>query len=48
VIVCDPVQVVEAPGASVVVGHTAAALSCASLMVRPVTVTLPVLVTTKL
>ena len=48
VMVCEPVHVVVAPGASVVVGQTAAALSCASLIVRPVTVTLPVLVTTKL
>ena len=48
VIVCVPVHVVLAPGASVVTGHVAAASSCASLTVTPVTVTLPVLVTTKL
>ncbi len=45
VIVCVPVQVVEAPGASVVTGHTAAASSWASLITRPVSVTLPVFVT---
>ena len=47
VMVCEPVHVVDAPGASVVTGQTAAALSCTSLIVRPVTVTLPLLVTTK-
>ena len=45
VIVCVPVQVVLAPGASVVTGQTAAASSWASFTTRPVSVTLPVLVT---
>ena len=48
VIVCVPVQVVLAPGASVVTGQTAAASSSASLIAMPVRVTLPVLVTRKL
>ena len=48
VMLCVPVQVVVAPGASVVVAQMAAASSCGSLMTRPVSVTLPVLVTRKL
>ena len=48
VIVCVPVQVVLAPGTSVVTGHTAAASSSASFTAMPVIVTLPVLVTRKL
>ena len=47
VIVCVPVHVVLAPGASVVTGHTAAASNCASFTTIPVNVTLPVLVTKK-
>jgi hypothetical protein len=46
--VCVPVQVVVAPGASVVAGQVAGASSRTSSMTRPVIVTLPVLVTTKL
>ncbi|GAA4797053.1 hypothetical protein GCM10023307_23630 [Lysobacter hankyongensis] len=45
VIVCVPVHVVLAPGASVVTGHTAAASRFASLIAIPVIVTLPVFVT---
>ncbi len=48
VIVCVPVQVVLAPGASVVTGQMAAASRLASLIAIPVSVTLPVLVTRKL
>jgi hypothetical protein len=48
VIVCEPVQVVLAPGAKVVAAQMAAALSCASTTAMPVKVTLPVLVTRKL
>ena len=48
VIVCVPVQVVLAPGASVVTGQTAAASRFASSTTMPVIVTLPVLVTRKL
>ncbi len=45
VTVCTPVQVVPAPGASVVSGHVAGASSCASFTTTPVRVTSPVLVT---
>ena len=48
VIVCVPVQVVEAPGASVVTGQVAGASNCASFTTMPVSGTLPVLVTRKL
>ena len=48
VIVCVPVQMVLAPGTSVVTGHMAAASSSASLIAMPVSVTLPVLLTRKL
>ena len=48
VMVCVPVQVVDAPGDNVVTGHTAAASNCASLTTMPLKVTLPVLVTKKL
>ena len=43
--VCVAVQVVLAPGASVVVRQTASSLSLSSLKAIPVNVTLPVFVT---
>ena len=48
VIVCVPVHVVDALGASVVATHVAAASRFTSLMTMPVSVTLPVFVTLKL
>src|SRR5436190_525651 len=48
VIVCVPVQVVVAAGASVVAGQVATVSRIASLIAMPVSVTLPMLVTRKL
>ena len=44
--VCVAVQVIEPPGASVVAGQLTSLLSLSSFSAMPVTVTLPVLVTT--